>query len=41
MEAIVGWESPWVMTMNAPDHEAKEIVRSYLFNEFGRPGICS
>jgi len=32
MEAIVGWESPWVLTMNAPDPEAKEIVRSYLTN---------
>jgi D-alanyl-D-alanine carboxypeptidase/D-alanyl-D-alanine-endopeptidase (penicillin-binding protein 4) len=32
MEAIAGWESPWVLKMNAPDPAAKEIVRSYLSN---------
>ena len=32
METIAGWESPWVLAMNAPDPQAKEIVRSYLTN---------
>ncbi len=32
METIAGWESPWVLSMNAPDPQAKEIVRSYLTN---------
>lgn len=30
MEAVIGWESPWVLSMNAPDPDAKDIVRSYL-----------
>ncbi|MGD1858471.1 MAG: D-alanyl-D-alanine carboxypeptidase [Leptolyngbyaceae cyanobacterium] len=32
MEAIAGWESPWILQTNAPDPEAKEIVRNYLTN---------
>jgi D-alanyl-D-alanine carboxypeptidase/D-alanyl-D-alanine-endopeptidase (penicillin-binding protein 4) len=32
MANIAGWESPWVLKMNAPDPQAKEIVRSYLTN---------
>lgn len=32
MATIAGWESPWVLKMNAPDPQAKEIVRSYLTN---------
>lgn len=32
METIAGWESPWVLQMNAPDPIAKEIVRNYLTN---------
>ena len=30
MEAMVGWQSPWVLATNSPDPQAKEIVRSYL-----------
>ncbi|MGF1460130.1 MAG: D-alanyl-D-alanine carboxypeptidase [Leptolyngbyaceae cyanobacterium] len=30
LQTIAGWESPWVLTMNAPDPEAKAIVRNYL-----------
>ena len=32
METIAGWESPWVLQMNAPDPQAREIVRNYLTN---------
>ena len=32
METIAGWESPWVLQMNAPDPQAQDIVRSYLMN---------
>jgi D-alanyl-D-alanine carboxypeptidase/D-alanyl-D-alanine-endopeptidase (penicillin-binding protein 4) len=32
MDAVVGWQSPWVLKMNTPDPAAKEIVRNYLTN---------
>lgn len=30
MDAVISWQSPWVLTMNAPDPQAKSIVRDYL-----------
>lgn len=30
MEAVIRWQSPWVLAMNAPDPEAKAIVRRYI-----------
>ena len=30
MEAVISWQSPWVLAMNQPDPEAKAIVSSYL-----------
>ena len=30
LEAISGWQSPWVLATNSPDPLAKDIVRSYL-----------
>lgn len=30
MEAVISWQSPWVLEMNAPDADAVDIVRSYL-----------
>lgn len=30
MEAVINWQSPWVLEMNAPDPEAGAIVRDYL-----------
>lgn len=32
MATIAGWESPWVLNMNAPDPQAQDIVRNYLTN---------
>lgn len=30
MEAVISWQSPWVLAMNAPDPLAVGIVRNYL-----------
>ncbi|MDB9526653.1 D-alanyl-D-alanine carboxypeptidase [Oscillatoria sp. CS-180] len=30
MDTVISWQSPWLLSMNAPDPEAKDIVRNYL-----------
>ncbi|MEM9006613.1 MAG: D-alanyl-D-alanine carboxypeptidase [Cyanobacteria bacterium P01_F01_bin.86] len=30
MDAVISWQSPWVLKMNTPDPKAAAIVRSYL-----------
>ncbi len=32
MDAVIGWESPWVLSMNTPDPDARAIVGRYLQN---------
>ena len=39
MEVVVGWQSPWLLTMNAPDPQAQDIVRNYLLN-LGEQGFA-
>ncbi|NER80374.1 MAG: D-alanyl-D-alanine carboxypeptidase, partial [Leptolyngbya sp. SIO1D8] len=32
LEAVISWQAPWLLSMNAPDPQAVSFVRSYLAN---------